>query len=392
VTGTPPGRPAKFCERTQVGWHATFLGFTALVAVAGWLDVPSGRRLPLVVLVAVLLLAYGLAGVRALGGDRTAVGLAYLVPAWAAFFGLVALTDVAYLLLLVLFPQSWAMLATRRAAVTWNCLAVTGLLVAQLAAGAELGAALLVGVTNLAVTLLLGWWITGLVRESEQRAELIEQLTRTRADLAEVERARGVLAERERLAGEIHDTLAQGFTSVLTLAQAVEVALDRDPATARARLALLEATARDNLAEARALVAALGPVDLEGATLVEALQRVADRFRAQTGVAVRVEVEGAARRLTANAEVVLLRSAQEALANVGRHASARTVVLRLAVDEEGGQGRTTLEVVDDGSGFDASATAGFGLHGIRSRAAQVGGEAVVRSALGVGTTVRVSVP
>jgi DNA-directed RNA polymerase specialized sigma24 family protein len=120
---------------------------------------------------------------------------------------------------------------------------------------------------QIAVTLLVGLFIAGAFRGAERRAELIDELRRARSELARTEHARGVRAERERLSHEIHDTLAQGFTSILTLVQAIEATLGRDPTKVRERLALLERTARENLAEARALVGELSPVHLQSAKL-----------------------------------------------------------------------------------------------------------------------------
>jgi signal transduction histidine kinase len=93
-----------------------------------------------------------------------------------------------------------------------------------------------------------------------------------------------VLAERERLAQEIHDTLAQSFTSILTLSQTTEVVLPAEATDTRERLTLIERAARDGLTESRALIGALGPVDLLDASLAEAVERVVARFGTETGV------------------------------------------------------------------------------------------------------------
>jgi signal transduction histidine kinase len=190
------------------------------------------------------------------------------------------------------------------------------------------------------------------------------------------------------MAREIHDTLAQGFTSVVMQAQAATAALDRgETAAVRDRLGVVEATARENLAEARALVAAFAPLPLQDATLAEALRRLGDRFGAETGVAVRVEV-APGDGLAPASDVVLLRAAQEALANVRRHAGARSVVVRLARDA----GAAELEVTDDGRGLPAGRAEGFGLSGMRERVASVGGTLDVGPGRAGGTTLRVRVP
>jgi len=196
--------------------------------------------------------------------------------------------------------------------------------------------------------------------------------------------AHGALAERERMAREIHDTLAQGFTSLLMLIQAVEAELHDDPAQARRHLALMDETARQNLAEARALVAGGTPADLADASLPDALRRLAARHDAA------LAVTGPVRALPAAPEVVALRSCQEALANARKHAgSSATVSLTLAYADE----TLTVSVRDDGCGFEPDAVSGgYGLAGLRTRAAEAGGTALVRSAPGGGTTVTVRLP
>jgi signal transduction histidine kinase len=237
---------------------------------------------------------------------------------------------------------------------------------------------------SLAFTLLLGFWISGVVEQSARRRAVIAELEATRAELAEVSRTAGVLAERERVAREIHDTLAQGFTSMLMLLELAESDLDRDPAGARRRLATARETARQNLAEARALVADLTPVDLQAAPLPQALGRLVDRFGRETGRPASFTATGPTRPLPANEEVVLLRAAQEALANT-RHAGTGAVTVALRYGPDG----ATLNVTDDGPGFDpAATTAGYGLAGMRRRAQEVGGTVAVRSGP-AGTTVEV---
>ena len=154
-------------------------------------------------------------------------------------------------------------------------------------------------------------------------------------------------------------------------------------------LQLAEHTARENLAEARTVVAALQPAALQSASLPDALRRLCTSFRAETEVVATVVVNGEARPLPASEDVVLLRSAQEALANIRKHAYARTVTITLNYQSVG----VCLSVVDDGHGFDADAqTSGYGLSGMRHRVAQVGGAMRLDSSPGGGTDLQVSLP
>jgi signal transduction histidine kinase len=379
-----------FWQRSKIGWHATAYGlFAVMTAVVGLDSDVSRRERPVAfALVGALTIAYTLIGRSALGADDVRRSVAYLLPAWAILGALGTMVPDAFLLLFVLAPQTWAMLPTTRWAAAWNAGGTAWLVGGQVAAGAPARGAVIFGVLNLSISLLLGYWISGIIEESGKRAGLIEQLERAQSELAASEHERGILTERQRLAHEIHDTLAQGFTSVLALAQAVEVSLDRDQANVRRGLSMLQATARDNLAEARALVGALTPPDLDNATVADAIGRVTSRFADETGVDVDFAALGVPRSLSPAAEVVLLRMAQESLANVRKHAKATSVVLRLRHEADA----VVLEIRDDGRGFGPDAVPGHGLPGMRARVEQLGGEFSVESAPGAGTTIRARVP
>ncbi|GAA2899079.1 sensor histidine kinase [Nonomuraea rubra] len=225
-------------------------------------------------------------------------------------------------------------------------------------------------VGNMALTLIMGLFTKDLVRHSEQS------------------RIVGALEERARLAREIHDTLAQGFSGIIAQLEAAEQGGD-DPEAVRKRIAQAKQLARDSLKEARRSVDALRPEPLERAPLHEALKGVAERWSAATGVTATVSVDGEPRRLPEDVEATLLRAAQEGLANVAKHARAGRAVLTLSYMEE----EVTLDVLDDGAGFDPAGTGGgYGLVAMRERAARSGGTVTVESALGEGTALCVSIP
>jgi signal transduction histidine kinase len=252
------------------------------------------------------------------------------------------------------------------------------------------GALTALGILAFAVTFsyVYSRWMARVIEQSLERAALIEQLEATRAELAAAHHQAGVQAERHRLAGEIHDTLAQGFTSIVTLLQAGQASLDAaSPARRHLDLALL--TARENLAEARTLVTALTPATLEAGTLGDTVRRVTSATGAQAGIEAHAELTGTARRLPTGTEVVLLRVCQEALANVRKHADARQVRVRLCY-----AGTTVrLTVTDDDKGFGpGGTTGGYGLKGMRDRVSQVGGTVEVASVPGRGTEVSAEVP
>ncbi|MDQ2585362.1 sensor histidine kinase [Saccharothrix yanglingensis] len=212
-------------------------------------------------------------------------------------------------------------------------------------------------------------------------AAMIEENAGLHAQLLIQAREAGVLDERQRLAREIHDTLAQGFTGIITQLQVD----DHPPRHVETALRL----ARENLAEARRSVHALRPPALEDSNLPDALSEVAAGWTDQTGVPASVATTGAARPLHPEVEVALLRAAQEALSNVAKHAAASRVGLTLSYMED----VVTLDVRDDGAGFDpGTATDGFGLVGMRQRVSRLAGALVVESEPGGGTAVSASVP
>jgi signal transduction histidine kinase len=248
---------------------------------------------------------------------------------------------------------------------------------------------LAIAVTGAASSVAFGTWITRIIVQSRERGELVERLQAAQAELAEISREAGTLAERQRLAGEIHDTLAQGLTSIVMLLQAADAEIAADPGEARRHVSLAAQTAREGLAEARAMVAALTPAHLEASTLPEALRRLTGRAGAELGIDARFEVCGEARPLPAAVEVVLLRAGQEALANVRKHSAAAHVRVALSYAGAG----TRLDVTDDGAGFDpARVNGGYGLRGMRDRILQAGGSLDVRAQPGAGTALSVEVP
>lgn len=205
----------------------------------------------------------------------------------------------------------------------------------------------------------------------------------------------GVEAERSRLAREFHDTLAQGFAGIVTQLHAAEQAHDDGSRRRHTEAALT--LARDGLAEARRSMQALRPVALDAARLPEAVANVARGWSERTGIPIQVRTAGHERTLRTDAEVALLRTAQEALANIERHAHARQVELSLRYEAHGAR----LEIRDDGRGFDPEApigeprgdgSGGFGLVAMRERIDALAGDLVVESRPGRGTVVRAEVP
>jgi signal transduction histidine kinase len=372
----------------QASWDVFYLVvFTAVVAIVA-ISTP-GSKVVAIVAVAALVPWYLLVG-RPLW-TRPQVG-----PARAAIYviGLFALFGVGqsqnpevWFLAFAISPQFFSFLGERLAmwlGVALNFFAAA-LLVYRNPSAATAAVAFGVAAAGGGFSIFYSGWVSRIIKQSEERAGIIDQLEATRAELANAQHEAGRLAERQRLAADIHDTLAQGFTSILMLIQAAQADLDGSHPRASRHLDLAAASARENLAEARALVADLAPAQLDGSTLPDALRRLAQAHGTEASFA----MSGAPQPLAMANEVVLLRVCQQALANVRKHANAQAVSVRLGYDP----GAVRLEVCDDGGGFDpARVSGGYGLRGMRTRVAEAGGTLSVRSEPGTGTTVTAVVP
>jgi signal transduction histidine kinase len=379
-------------------WSALLYGVLGVATVLALLDgQPDGRdRWVMLGLVAVMV-AWNLAFERL----RVSEGSPLLVLVyWAGliviWFFLAGIDPTYFSLLLALYPQIFRLLRLRHAipgAVTLTVVVVWREILLSGRPLSENGPAVSGGLLSLLFGTLFAIWITRIIEQSAGRRELIEQLESTRGELAAAERESGRLAERQRLARDIHDTLAQGFVSIVLQLQAAEGELPAGADAARRHLELARRTASDNLAELRRLVWDLRPEQLRAASLGEALGRLTERLAEESGVTATTTVTGTPRPLSPDAEVTLLRVTQETLANVGRHARAGRVALTLSYMD----GEAVLDVRDDGVGFapgadGAGPNGGLGLRGMRERVEALGGRLAVESAPGGGTTVAVTVP
>ncbi|MEU3889367.1 sensor histidine kinase [Streptomyces sp. NPDC029041] len=306
-------------------------------------------------------------------------GLAYLRGNYAALF-------------MVTLPHYWMFGRTPRAAMVFLGLAAA----ATLAGGVlrddgwtveffteTLVSTLLV----VAVGALIGLWAHSVVAQSAERARLLAELEQTQAELTEAHQRQGAADERERMARDIHDTLAQGFASIIVLAEAARAGLGPDPARSGRQLRSIESTARENLAEARELVGSgRRPDQTAAGSVAQTLRRTLDRFAEDTGLTVEAELEDL--ECDQQTRIALLRCTQESLANVRKHARASTVGVVLTRRPYG----VELEITDDGAGFLVEDSSGFGLDGMRKRMAELGGRLTVTSSVGDGTRVLALIP
>ncbi len=311
------------------------------------------------------------------------------------WFALVNMSPAYYFILFGLFGQVFRHLSLRYGVIA--VLILTGSIIYEQLADAGATSSL----TNPTIwaflftalgAIILGVWITAIIGQSTRRRQLIEQLEATQAELAAAERRAGILEERQRLARDIHDTLAQGFTSIVMHLEAADQALPDDLDTLQKHLDRARGTARTSLEEARRVVQALRPHSLDQRSLPDAIERTAVRWQEETGIPLTTTTTGDPIPLHPDIEVTLLRASQEALANIRKHAQATAVQLTLSYFDD----VVVLDVQDNGVAFAGAAVSplsgGYGLQAMRERAEQCGGSVTVESEPGEGTTVVVSIP
>jgi signal transduction histidine kinase len=316
---------------------------------------------------------------------RFAPGFVLLVFG-AVLQGFIFLPFAAAITTLVLVIALLAGIITMQSRGVWNTLAIARLL-SVVAMGVMIGTVML--------------YIHRVNRDAAIRARLLRQLDDAQRDLADRARESGVQEERQRLARDIHDTLAQGFTSVIKHLEAIELSFAATDASAEsnARDAMTRAVphlahARDvsraSLGEIRRLVWALRPPQLAEATLGAALERIVAQWSEANAVTATCEIANMP-PLQPEADVIFLRATQEALSNVAKHAHATSVSVGLhAVD-----GLALLSIDDDGRGFveaDVDGEGKFGIAGMRERVRRFGGHVLIESTPGEGTSVTVAMP
>jgi signal transduction histidine kinase len=324
--------------------------------------------------------------------SRPLLTLAYLIAGWGLWFWLSFYHPIYQFLLFGLYPQvffcrsmPWKIFDA--IILTILSLALQGLLLNGF--NSSLFMTLAATVSGILMTL----FIEAIIRQSRERHQLLHELAATRHDLAIAERRAGAMGERQRLAREIHDTLVQGFASIVMHLEAAEEALPSEQQTLQKHLNQARHTARANLVEARRLMWALQPECLDRAELPEALTHLAGQWSQEHHIAVHVTITGVPYPLRSEIDVTLLRATQEALTNAGKHAHASQIMITLSYMED----EIALDVQDDGCGFDLEALptaphtmSGFGLKALRERVEQVGGVLSIESCWGEGTTIAVA--
>src|SRR4029077_3816177 len=258
--------------------------------------------------------------------------------------------------------------------------------------------------TFLAVPLLAGAQVKGFiaVRHRAREAYRPEEIELTQAlahqvmlalqltELAEQNRRSAILAERNRMARDIHDTLAQGFTGVIVQLEATADAISRsDPKKVSKCLQRASDLARRSLSEARRSVHPHRPQALQEQNFWEAFKGIIKNTTAGTPIRTKLKLRGKLPRLSLDRQENLMRIGQEALTNTLKYAHADTFEIRLVCHAD----KLRLESQDDGDGFNIKDHHdGVGFTGMRDRVSQMGGELKITSARGKGTKIPVVLP
>ncbi|MEV7400425.1 sensor histidine kinase [Streptomyces sp. NPDC091267] len=371
------------------GWEAFSWALIALVTLVTMLGgTPVSRKLVLLALMAVLGLCYALVrrnpGHPVFGPSRYLCVLVVVlgVVSWLGDgLGVFYFVTLAHFIVFADRPRD---------AILFSGLGALGITVGgSVRAGGQAHVFLTNTGSSLgvwAVAVLMAVLTPRALAQRDERAALRAELKSTRLELAEVHQRQGAAEERERLAREIHDTLAQGFASIIVLAEAARSQLAVDVDRSAQQLQSIEQTARENLAEARVLVGAAPSSGVAAGSLAATLRRTLDRFTEDTGLTVTAELADIA--CDQPTRIALLRCTQESLANIRKHAAATTVGVVLARQP----GCAELEITDDGRGFVVEDSHGFGLDGMRRRLAEFGGGLTVTSSVGDGTRILATIP
>lgn len=397
---TDPGRqvtPSWVWQRWMRWWPAVFGGLLVVSCISWVSDRGADASLAAAGVPATALVAWGIAWITEVRRDRprgvwtlpllaiVGTALSILLTQTALVFWIVGLALVP--MFFVILPLPWAIGAAMLLAahVGWAARAVTG--VGPLSS-VEVAAFLL---SRGIVLVLLGLFMRSVVWQSARLQRLSDALDAARSDLAAAERHAGVLEERHRVARELHDTVSQGLSAAILHIETAEQALPDVPASAE-QMRRARAVARESLEDMRRVVGAMRPEVLEHAELPEAIRRVVTRWSERTGVPARYQVSGVPAPLLAEADITLLRAAQEALANVWKHARASQAAVSLTYMGDA----VALDVRDDGCGLGSAQApgtgTGFGLTAMRERVHGLGGTVTLESDPGAGTTVSVSLP
>ncbi|SLK11819.1 sensor histidine kinase [Arthrobacter sp. P2b] len=375
-----PGRPGLGSIDTAV--HLGFAVLLVASVVRYVMRHSPADNLLILGLAAAASLLYAAVAVLAGRGRPGMAWMFALVAVWAVL--VIAAPSFAWCSFALFFLCRSALSGTAAYVAAGTTAAATAAGLFKMSSGTDL--AMLLG--PLAVGLMLTLVYDRIQHDAEAQRRLHAEVSRAQGQLAASERRAGTIAERERVSREIHDTVTQGLASSLLLLEAAGRAWPS--AAAQADLRQATTLLRGNLSETRSLVHELASPGLDSSPLPEALLLAARQYVPEA----RLLVTGEPRPVSADVRHALLRVVQSAASNVRLHASASAATVTLGFLPEA----VTLDIYDDGAGFDPAAAAppsdagGYGLRAMRQRVEQLGGVFSVESAPGEGTIVAAQLP
>ena len=387
TAAAPETTPRRSAPRTGLGSieTAVHLGFAVLLVaslVRYVMRHSPADNLMILGLAAAASLLYAAVAVLGWRGGPGAPWMFALVAVWAVL--VIAAPSFAWCSFALFFLSRSALAGAASYAAAGITAAATAAGLFRMSNGTDL--AMLLG--PLAVGAMLTLIYDRIQHDAEEQRRLHAEVSAAQEQLAASQRRAGTIAERERVSREIHDTVTQGLASSLLLLEAAGRAWPRD--AARADLRRATALLRGNLSETRSLVHELASPGLDGSPLSEALLLAARQYVPEA----RLLVTGDPRPVPPELRHALLRVVQSAASNIKLHASATAATVTLGFLPEG----VTLDVYDDGTGFDPAAAAppsdagGYGLRAMRQRVEQLGGTLSVESSPGEGTIVAAQLP
>lgn len=398
------GENAPTGDNVYVGWYWRFVVlFGVLAAVTGTLalfsselDFTSGLAVAGIMLALVLWFwFYG--QWNQIQSDLHAI--IYLLGNTVAIVVSIRIWDTSSILLFAIYWFGFAYLYTKYALVHAAILTVaTQWAFGAFGSGVGLNQVTLSGVgisiLLLGFSAMMAKYIEAFQIEAKKSQFLVEELKRTQQSLIESERAASVEAERKRMAGEIHDTVAQQFASIITNLQAARELEATDPVLRQQHLQNAFAAAQRGIADSRAMLATMQPDVTLGKSLSSVIKDIVEEWSIGQNITVRHESDGNAVQLSRGQEVIMVRALQESLRNIGKHADATEVVVRVSWLED----EVLMDISDNGRGFDPdNVVAGsngyqLGLSTMESRVESSGGTFALESSPEEGTSITISFP
>lgn len=315
--------------------------------------------------------------------------LAYFGIGWLIWYGLASLNAFFFFMLFVLFPYVFMV-----APMPWSLVLLVALnalvLIALNRISSDMAATwmLILAFTSVGGG-ILGYFVQDIIRQSEERQQLITDLQTTRESLTQSQHEAGILSERQRLAGELHDTIAQGLIAIVTHLEAAE-----NIGITSQHVDQAKTIARSSLQETRRFIWAMRSVAFEGGSFHDGLRYSIDTWsnaNAPDGnLSANLVITGTVYPLNPQYEFTILRVIQESLANIARHAKASQATVTLSYTS----GAILLDINDNGCGFnpDSNTKQGFGLINMRYRVEQLGGTLNIESEPNEGTTIIAHLP